>query len=534
MADYLEVTSTWPAEVFIQRHYQSLLALGLDVHLIAHNADKKYAQRASIQATELPWPVLTMPNFNHLALPVKLAKIWQYGLTGDLFRGRRKLRERVILAFFRQQKPTLIHFHTVQLATSLRWVPQTLGIPYTVSLRGSDIQVSPLRSPQALQTAVEAISFAAGIHVVCDQLGEFIAQRGLQYTTIYTPVPLPETLPSYPSSGQDGLRFLSVGRLHWRKGYPDLLVALRGLLDSGVKAHLTLVGSGPDEERINNRIDRLHLAHNVQLIGKASFTQILELMASSHAYIQASLAEGLSNAVAEAMAWGCPVFATSVGGTSEVIKDSQTGFLLTPFYPDEWIECLKLASDNRLMASIRRRAYEVARATFAPELHGRRFIDFYQQAMSARPVESLAQATQASTTMDGSLDFPQDDKKGLRILVWGYWKWENGIDILLRELGVYFKTQPISLRIVGLGPQEDELRYLAHSLGFGTQSMVGISEQEYQDPQVKSRWWRGVHLVINAIEGAVTTWRLVTDLNTWDVPAGDVNTVRLRMEELCQ
>jgi len=46
--------------------------------------------------------------------------------------------------------------------------------------------------------------------------------------------------------------------------------------------------------------------------------------------VSASLSEGLPNAVMEAMAAGAPVVATAVGGTSELVIDGTTGFLVAP------------------------------------------------------------------------------------------------------------------------------------------------------------------------------------------------------------
>ena len=44
--------------------------------------------------------------------------------------------------------------------------------------------------------------------------------------------------------------------------------------------------------------------------------------------------EGMSNALLEAMATQLPVVATAVGGTPEVVVDSETGLLIPPRDPD--------------------------------------------------------------------------------------------------------------------------------------------------------------------------------------------------------
>jgi glycosyltransferase involved in cell wall biosynthesis len=46
--------------------------------------------------------------------------------------------------------------------------------------------------------------------------------------------------------------------------------------------------------------------------------------------VRPSLSEGLPLVALEAMAAGLPVIATDVGGTREVVKDGETGYLLQP------------------------------------------------------------------------------------------------------------------------------------------------------------------------------------------------------------
>jgi glycosyltransferase involved in cell wall biosynthesis len=49
----------------------------------------------------------------------------------------------------------------------------------------------------------------------------------------------------------------------------------------------------------------------------------------------------------EAMAAGCPIVATDVGGVSTVIKSGKTGLLVKPGNPDEIAQCVRmLLGDN--------------------------------------------------------------------------------------------------------------------------------------------------------------------------------------------
>ena len=502
----IEVTATWPAEVFIQRHVQALIPFEPGVHLVARSGNPAYSQRASIQEPIDTLPVSVMPNFNRLSRVGKLREVIRYGLSWQFSHKSLNVRKRVLLSFYQSLSPDLIHFHNAQLAATMHWIPEYLGIPYTVSLRGADVQEIPLRSKEILQATHHALIHASGIHAVCDQLGRASLPPDLSFSTIYTPIETPERLTPYPQSDHGVYQLLSVGRIHWRKGYPDLLLALRDAIDSGLNAHLTIVGGGPDENRLDFWINKLHLQSNVCRITKASFSQIVELLGSSHAYIQSSLAEGLSNAMAEAMVWGCPVFATNVGGTSEVIEDSQTGFLLEPADPARWGERLDLVRDTTLMKKVRENAHRLAKQTFSPQLHGKAFHDFYRQALAKGPCQKTN--PNPSGFSESTSQFSENFVDHIDVLVWGSWQWSLGADQVLRAFSQISISKFVRITFVGFGTQEDELRYLAKLLKLDIIEFVKLTMDAIQNTGTKKRWFSRSCLTIELEDDPQPVWKV--------------------------
>ena len=76
------------------------------------------------------------------------------------------------------------------------------------------------------------------------------------------------------------------------------------------------------------KIDVEHQSVNIRLMGVASASALCETISQSTVYFQPSYIENSPNSVCEAQMLGVPVVATNVGGTSSLIKDGETGFLI--------------------------------------------------------------------------------------------------------------------------------------------------------------------------------------------------------------
>lgn len=381
----IEVIYNWPAETFIQRHIQALREIEMPVQVVARHRAAALQESASLGVQSQDLGAQIMPNFNHLGWAEKVAS-----LPLTLEKGSRKasglpISEKVLLGYFERLHPDLIHFHDATLAASMAWIPRTLGVPYTMSLRGSDIRILSLQAGQkeAICTALEG---AAGIHAVCRALSADAAQlvgHDLDVSVIYTTLPFQPLLPAYAPT--DGLiHFVSSGRLVWAKGFDQLFLAIRGLCDRDWQVKLTLIGAGPELEHLLYLRKTLNLETVVELPGKCTYEQIQDLFRSAHAYIQSSVSEGLSNSVAEAMVNGLPVFATDIGGTHEVIEDGLSGYLLPPFAPQDWAAILMQVDDRANMERIRQTAHQKAMEFFSAERHARAFVSFFEQAACSK------------------------------------------------------------------------------------------------------------------------------------------------------
>lgn len=119
-----------------------------------------------------------------------------------------------------------------------------------------------------------------------------------------------------------------VARLEEVKGHRYVIEAAAQIVPDHPEVHFIFIGDGSRREQLRSQAAQLGLAAHVHLFGERP--DAATLIAGCDAAVLASLHEGFPNAVLEAMAAGVPVIATASGGTSEMIRPGETGWLIPP------------------------------------------------------------------------------------------------------------------------------------------------------------------------------------------------------------
>jgi glycosyltransferase involved in cell wall biosynthesis len=111
------------------------------------------------------------------------------------------------------------------------------------------------------------------------------------------------------------------------KGHTHLLLAAALVRDAVPEVRFVLIGAGPLEGEIRHQASRLGLDETVVLAGYRD--DAVRLAAAFDVFALASVYEGLSIALVEAMALGKPAVVTAVGGLPEVVEHGKQGLVVS-------------------------------------------------------------------------------------------------------------------------------------------------------------------------------------------------------------
>ena len=142
-------------------------------------------------------------------------------------------------------------------------------------------------------------------------------------------IPNPNPLNPFYRSTVQNKTVISVGRLDAQKGFDMLIDAWKVVAEKHSDWVLNIFGQGEWEEMLRNKIN-LNNLHN-QVILKGLSHVIENEYLNSSIYVMSSRYEGFGMVILEAMSCGLPVVSFDCQwGPSELIKDGENGFLVSP------------------------------------------------------------------------------------------------------------------------------------------------------------------------------------------------------------
>jgi glycosyltransferase involved in cell wall biosynthesis len=156
----------------------------------------------------------------------------------------------------------------------------------------------------------------------------------------------------------------------------EAFARMRSIAPTGTR--LLIMGSGPEEDRLRRLASDLGIAADCCFL--ASSPDVAPALRGIDIFVHPSLSESLPNAVMEAMACGCAVIATRIGGCAELIDDGVHGLLVPPGDLDALVAKLEAAiRQPELRQTLTTAAVERISREFSAAEATRRMQEIYDQ-----------------------------------------------------------------------------------------------------------------------------------------------------------
>jgi len=238
------------------------------------------------------------------------------------------------------------------------------------------------------------LRFFPKVIAVSEHLRQELISKGLskeKVVTIHTAIDLEAFLDTVPHNsrklrdilniGDDQCVISIVGRLTPQKGHIYFLKGAKRILEVLPKAKFLVIGDGPSRKELEKLAISLGINRAVSFLGYqediAAFTNVSDVI------VMSSIKEGLPVVLLEALALAKPVVATRVGGVPEVIKDKETGLLVSPRDPEELAQAILYVVRNPNWASkLGERGRELVLREFSIQIMAREMARVYAELLS--------------------------------------------------------------------------------------------------------------------------------------------------------
>jgi len=324
-------------------------------------------QSMSYVAEDLGVPVVTIPHLHREISPVR-----------DLLATVRLAR------IIRAERPAILHTHTAKagavgrvaaLLAGRRRPPIIVHTFHGHVLRGyfGRFWTGVFRLLERLLARITDVLVAVSPEVR-DELVSFGVAPASKFRVIRLGIELDERLSLDDAARAETRRVMGIGEERFVVGWIGrmtavkrtdvVLKAFRRLRDDGVDAVLCMVGDGPERRLVEDLAGELGVMRNALFPGYQE--DVGPFFAAFDVFVLPSGNEGTPVTAIEALASGCPVVATRVGGVPDVVTDGEDGFLVEPGDIDGLAARLALlARDPALRAALGGAGRERMRGRYA-------------------------------------------------------------------------------------------------------------------------------------------------------------------------
>lgn len=274
---------------------------------------EKNAERLFPRIAERGWPVLLAGlSQNIKGSDFRGVSLW--GAPNTRFLKTDKLGY-YVAAIFRalRYRPDIVHFQGLGSALFL-WVYKLMGAKTVVRYGSADYLVDKwgFIGRSGFLAAEYQLRWADAVISVTPALADRLKERGIEGNVhvIANATDSPEDFGNKGEHVVDQPYVLAVGRVTAQKNVHRLIEGFKIFADRNPGVKLAIAGGidNPDYmEKVNPLLDE-----RIVMLGRLPRSTMGDLYANAHIYINASIHEGSSNAVLEAISWRCPILLSAI------------------------------------------------------------------------------------------------------------------------------------------------------------------------------------------------------------------------------
>lgn len=277
-------------------------------------------------------------------------------------------------------------FFTVPSGAVAWKLRREFGIPYIVSLRGSDVPgysdrfgfLYPFLRPVARaiwRHATAVVSSSQGLKELAlrtsPRQGIGIVPNGVDVKHF---VPASE---KRVQSARTLRLTLGASRVTDRKGIQYLIEAIDSLKSEYVFL-LTVIGEGNAKAHLERMVRDLGLESRINFVGRIPREETLPYYQEADVFVLPSLNEGMSNAMLEALACGLPIITTRTGGAEELVREGENGFIVKHGDAQDLARALRIVAKDAILRESMGNASRSMAESMSWESVAKQYIELYK------------------------------------------------------------------------------------------------------------------------------------------------------------
>jgi glycosyltransferase involved in cell wall biosynthesis len=284
-----------------------------------------------------------------------------------------------LAALVRKPEVHIVQTHGYKANVLGRLIATVLRRPWIAFLHGDTWENRKVRAYFALERL--AVRRADSIVVVSHDMARRLVSQGVpsaKIQVIHNACLVGSEGDAHPWNADAPPVVGVIGRLSPEKGV-DLALQIHSIVTRHLPTtRLLIVGEGPERVALERHADQLGIGRSVCWLGYQD--EVAKVYRQLTLLLIPSRSEGLPNVALEAMGYGIPVVAASVGGIPEIVDDGENGFLAPPDNAEALAQqVLCILKDPSLRRRLGQRAREEMGSRFSLEARLRALSGIYER-----------------------------------------------------------------------------------------------------------------------------------------------------------